>query len=149
MEVIREATKTFKPFRGINPPSFYICARYRRKDEAKAVALQLQEMGYTITSSWIDQVEDEMLYTDGPEVAGRFAQKDLDEIDRAGTLIYLSEEEDNVWGRGGRHVEFGYALARDKECWIVGPLENLFHYLPGCLQFDSVDDLFAYLGEGV
>jgi hypothetical protein len=32
--------------------------------------------------------------------------------------------------RGGRHVEFGIAFAKEKRLMIVGPRENIFHWLP-------------------
>lgn len=39
--------------------------------------------------------------------------------------------------RGGRHVEFGMALAMDKRLVVVGPRENVFHLLPAVEQFDT------------
>lgn len=71
----------------------------------------------------------------------------MDEIRASDILLYLSEKEDNPWGRGGRHVEFGYALGLDKLIWVIGPLENIFHYLSNTLNFQSADDFFAYMKE--
>jgi hypothetical protein len=34
-----------------------------------------------------------------------------------------------ILATGGRHVEFGLALAQGKRVIIVGPRENVFHYL--------------------
>ncbi len=31
-------------------------------------------------------------------------------------------------GSGGRHVEFGYALAKGKPIVLVGPQRNVFHF---------------------
>jgi nucleoside 2-deoxyribosyltransferase len=125
----------------------YIAARYGRRDEAREVASQLQSLRYDITSSWLWQVEDEMLYDEGPEAASRFAQKDVEEIRGADAVVYLSEKEDNVWGRGGRHVEFGIAVALEKHIFVIGPMENLFHYLPGITHCNHLDDFIEYLKE--
>lgn len=146
MNVIRQSAR-LSPFVYTTTKSFYVCARYGRKAEAKEIANVLLEMGHTVTSTWVDQVEDEMLYGEGVDAAGRFAQKDIDEVRAADVLLYLSEDQDNPWGRGGRHVEFGCALAFGKMTAIIGPLENLFHYLPGVLQFVNQDDFFRYLKE--
>ena len=146
METIRKAAK-IQSIRVDRPLSIYIAARYGRKAEALEIATELEKLGHTINSSWIHQVEDEMLYTEGPEAAGRFAAKDLEEIFWSNLLVYLSEPEDNPWGRGGRHVEFGYALGQNKTVFVIGPLENLFHYLSSVTNFSSVDDFFHYLME--
>jgi hypothetical protein len=133
----------------------YISARFGRRAEAEGLAFHLQELGHVITSSWIWQIEDEMGGgTDGDmrydrfiEVTARLADKDVDEVAAADALVYLSEEESNPWGRGGRHVEYGMALALKKRLFIVGPLENIFHYRKDVLQFNTREDFLDYLIE--
>lgn len=44
--------------------------------------------------------------------------------------------------RGGRHVEYGIALALEKAVIVVGPQENIFHLLP---QVEHYPDWPAYL----
>ena len=46
----------------------------------------------------------------------------------ADAVIIFTETEYNPCNRW-RHVEFGLALAQDKGVIIVGPRENVFHYL--------------------
>lgn len=134
----------------------YIAARYGRKAEAKQLAEKLIAVGHEITSTWLDQKEDEMLYNEGPKSAGVFARKDLNEIDDGDVLIYLAEVEGNLWGRGGRHVEFGYALGTGKLVIVLGPMENIFHYLPEVVHFNTEEELLervkstdgSYFGRG-
>lgn len=125
----------------------YIAARYGRREEARGLAYILQSFHYRVTSSWLWQVEDEMLYKEGPDAAGRFALKDVKEVSESDVLVYLSEKEDNTWGRGGRHVEFGIAVGLDKTIYVIGPMENLFHYLPPVTHCNSIDDFTQYLQE--
>lgn len=132
--------------------SVYIGARYGRREEAKELADLLAIRGIQVTSTWLWQTEDEMLYGQGPEVAGAFGDKDEMEVKQADGMVYLSEEENNVWGRGGRHVEYGGALFLGKLMFVIGPQENLFHYnsteRPNKVtHFDSVDSFIAYLDE--
>lgn len=126
----------------------YIAARYGRKEEARTISEILQEYGHTVTSTWMYQVEDEMLREQGPNVPAQFAAKDLDEIRAADMLLALSEEESNSYGRGGRHVEFGYAMALEKVMCIIGPLENLFHYHYDVSCYDSFDHFLEDYREG-
>ena len=44
-----------------------------------------------------------------------------------------------LWARGGRHVEFGMAIAAQKRIVVIGPRENIFHWLPMIEQFDTFD----------
>lgn len=126
--------------------SVYICARFGRQEEARELAERLVPLGLSITSSWLWQHADEM-YNHSPKESAEAAIKDVREVRAADGIIYLSEKEDNPWGRGGRHVEFGVAVAEDLQLHVIGPLENLFHYLPDVLQYDSIDDFIAYAAE--
>ena len=39
--------------------------------------------------------------------------------------------------RGGRHAEFGIALALGKRVIVIGPRENVFHALPAVERYES------------
>jgi hypothetical protein len=47
----------------------------------------------------------------------------------ADAVIIFTEIPNTILATGGRHVEFGLALAQGKRVIIVGPRENVFHYL--------------------
>jgi hypothetical protein len=49
--------------------------------------------------------------------------------------------------RGGRHVEYGMALASKKYVVIVGPAENVFHSLPQVPRYATWTDAVAHLLE--
>lgn len=125
----------------------YISARFGRREEAEALAVQLQGMGHTITSHWLWQTKPEMAYGEGPDAVAEFATRDIAEVLDADTLVALSEPENNPWGRGGRHVEFGVAIAFDKQLMVIGPLENLFHYMHHVLNFTTQDGFLNYMIE--
>jgi len=50
-------------------------------------------------------------------------------------------------GRGGRHVEFGYAMAKGKRLIVVGYRENLFHEHPSVEFCLNQMDLVITLGQ--
>jgi hypothetical protein len=47
----------------------------------------------------------------------------------ADAVIIFTEIPNATPATGGRHVEFGLALAQGKRVIVVGPRENVFHYL--------------------
>lgn len=110
---------------------FYIAARFSRRPEAHALAKQLNELGHTCTATWI---------TDDSHVTGSdmdCALHDCRDVMACDTLIALTEVPRGN-SRGGRHVEFGMALAANKECVVIGPRETVFHYLPNVKHFPTV-----------
>ena len=125
----------------------YISARYGRRPEAEGVARMLQDAGHEITSRWVWRDQPQDYETATHEEVGEFAMEDLEDVCLAQGLVALSEPSDNPWGRGGRHVELGYALGLRKEVFVVGPLENIFHYLLDVVVTDTVPELIEYLRE--
>ncbi len=40
-------------------------------------------------------------------------------------------------GKGGRHIEHGYAVATGKRLIVVGPRENIFHCHPATEAYET------------
>ena len=120
----------------------YIAARYDRRFEMLGVAAALIRAGHDVTSRWIEGGRG----GDSELVA---ALEDVGDLAHADCLVTFTEQpERNVaWAaRGGRHVEFGIALACGKRLCVVGPRENVFHHLPSVEVYATVADLVAGLG---
>lgn len=105
----------------------YIAAPYPLREAAIAVMHRLEDAGFEVTSTWLKQED---------KLEDAFARLDLADVDRADTLVALNPPEWVSVGTGGRHVEFGYALARQKPIVMVGERGNIFHYLAPRLHFD-------------
>jgi hypothetical protein len=108
-----------------------------------------------VTARWLSGSH-EAKGDDSRETWAEFAIDDLGDVDRAEVLVeftqkpfittqYLSYAELNVLKRGGRHVEFGYAYAKDKLLILVGPRENVFHNLFSVHQYDNWAEARAFL----
>lgn len=112
----------------------YLAARYSRRDELAGYAEQLREMGYEVTSRWLNgnhQISDEGLSEeDSREERERFATEDFEDLASAGCVISFTEPPRSGNSRGGRHVEFGMAVALGHRLMVVGHRENVFHCLP-------------------
>jgi hypothetical protein len=119
----------------------YIASRYDRRFEMLGVTGVLMRAGHDVTSRWIEG------RGEGPEAE---AHEDVADVLRANCVVSFTEEPAAgvPWSaRGGRHVEFGLALATGKRLCIVGPRENIFHYLPSVEVYATLDDLVRALAR--
>lgn len=122
--------------------NIYIAARFSRRPEANALAHQMKALGHAITCRWVKPDSDHLLPTGLSQQAAdderrRFAEEDFEDVRACDLLISLQEEPRNN-SRGGRHVEFGMALALNKGVVCIGPRETVFHHLPGVRNFPTV-----------
>ncbi len=125
----------------------YIAARFSIKEHAKALREDLEEMGYEVTSRWLnaegsEESEGISQFASGKadlDQVRQWAKDDLADIDAADILILMTQDPLKPFHRGGRMVEFGYALAKGKTIWICGPLENVFTPLAHQRFQDAID----------
>lgn len=127
----------------------YLAARYSRRQELLNHALLLQERGYEITSTWLDGHHETQPGID--EVAddalrGVWAAEDWADLRRARWFVCFTEPpRPGGNNRGGRHVEFGAALAWGHRCVVIGPRETVFHCLPDVTHFNTWEAFLAWL----
>ena len=127
----------------------YLAARYDRRDELRVYREQLQAIGVEVTSRWLDETGS----LSGDMEVGKedfykeTASVDLEDVRRADTIIFFAEDPLLGWKRGGRHVEFGYALALAKHIIVLGPKENVFHYIPWVHHYTSLEQVIEVQKE--
>lgn len=123
----------------------YLAARYSQHPELKILRSQLEELGHSITSSWLDiggksftleELENE------PDRCSIRGQADLDDVVKADCLIFISSQG----GKGGRHVEYGIALGLGKRIIILGHRENVFHTLTDEV-YSTYDEMFEAISH--
>lgn len=111
----------------------YIAAPWEFREQARQLGRLLTFRGITVMSRW--------LTVDDDGVPG--AQMDLDDIAASDILIALNPEGWGRLGTGGRHVEFGYALALKKPILLIGEPSNIFHSLVKAV--DDSEDLVKHV----
>ena len=93
----------------------YLAARYSRIDELNRYANDLRAMGHIITSRWLQgahQIGDDGLSEEASRAEReRFAMEDWADLMAADCCISFTEPPRSSNSRGGRHVEFGAAVA--------------------------------------
>lgn len=108
----------------------YLASRYSRLAEVQAAKADLEIAGHVVTARWVKgnhDVKDDELTT---ELSKRFAIEDFLDLAEADWVISFTESPRCGPTRGGRHVEFGIALALSKRLIVVGHRENVFHAMP-------------------
>lgn len=127
----------------------YLAARYSRREELCGYAEALRLRGYYVTSRWLagnHQIDDAGLSVEAArEERTRFAMEDWHDLMTADICISFTETPRSSNSRGGRHVEFGAALACGLRCLVVGPRENVFHCIPCVEVFDEWEHAMARL----
>lgn len=124
----------------------YLAGRYGRREELQEYGAELERLGHEITSRWLSGDHEDR------RGEARDAEEDIADVRRAELLLSFTESPRSGSGRGGRHVEFGFALALGKRLALVGPQENVFHTLPGLSQFadwPAARDYFQQLGAAL
>ena len=98
----------------------YLAARYSRIDEINEYADQLRKAGYQVDARWLlgnHQIHEGVDKVEGATVSvpmegQSFALDDVADLQDAEVVISFTEPPRSTSSRGGRHVEFGMALAR-------------------------------------
>lgn len=132
----------------------YLAARYSRREEMLGYAMQLEELGLWVTSRWITGCHEKPgrddRATTGPtaytvEEREVFAEEDLLDLMQSDLLIAFTEPESAKASRGGRHVEFGFALGKGIPCIVIGTRENVFHCLERVRWFETWEEFREWL----
>ena len=129
----------------------YLASRYSRFRELQEYRAQLEAIGHTVTSRWINgdhQIDDAGLSAQAKESERiRFAQEDRDDLFGADCIISFTEPPRSNHSRGGRHVEHGMALALGKKVIVIHYRENIFHCLPEIEFYATWQAALAALSE--
>ena len=112
--------------------NIYFAASKHHIDRLDQAAVRIKRAGHVIVSKWIwfpdDMPRQEM------------ANRDIEDVAKCDILVEITGS-----GKGGRHVEFGYALAFDKQLAIIGDREHIFHEMHRVRQFADLDEFLDYL----
>ena len=127
---------------GIGAMKIYLAGKLTSKPLLKLARKELQDMGHTVTSRWLDY-DDE---TQDEYKKAQFALRDLEDITASNCFILYAGDEPA--DGGGRECEWGYALSRMSipHRLIVGIKRNVFHRL--CTQqFNDWNECLAWMGK--
>jgi hypothetical protein len=156
------------------PRTAYIAGRFERRDEFIAAEKTLEEHNILSGTRWLHMEQDMRVSDD--DHRKQWAMNDYADVINADFLLVFSEDLSQIgngviargdktssdlyvpalWARGGRHVEFGIALASSVDIVVIGPKENIFHWYdprikedtePLIRHFDTLEDFLAWYDE--
>lgn len=126
----------------------YLAASWPQRKRMRDVAEHLQALGIMTTSRWIYSESESGMgpaeIAEGQKKAVSGAIRDFQDINAAHRVAVFTDVPSST---GGFHVEFGYALSREKPIDIVGPALNVFYALrgPGIRHFPDATAWFDQL----
>lgn len=123
----------------------YLASRYSRRDELRGIAEQLHSMGHVTNTRWLETEwvnRPDASSAAPPEYREKYAAIDREDVRDADCVINFTEAPGDG-SLGGRHVEFGMAVAWGKRVVVVGHRENLFHHLPEVEFFETTALMLA------
>lgn len=109
----------------------YLAAGFSKKEIIADRTRELRELGVEVTSTW--PWETASAASNLGDVSNEYSKenafRDIQEIREADTLILFTQDPTIPFVRGGRMHEAGYAHGLGHRIIVVGPRENIFHYL--------------------
>jgi nucleoside 2-deoxyribosyltransferase len=116
--------------------TLYVAAPFPYRSTAQRVMRRLEAAGFAVTSTWLKE------HDTSDEASARVC---LADVHRADALVLLNPLGFEAMGTGGRHVEFGYALALGRPCLVVGRRSNMFHHLSSSVTVCRLETLLDAL----
>ncbi len=117
----------------------YLAAPYPARNQIRRYADQLEQIGFTITSTWLNEQHE---ITPGTidaatdldsEQTNLHVHTDVKDVSRSDLLVLVTNSASDEYSySGGRHVETGIALAQGIPVIVVGEPENIFHRSTYC-----------------
>lgn len=144
----------------------YLASRYSRREELCEYRQHLQNLGHDVQARWLNgehQLSDSgsPIGTQGEALVegddggtspqaralrSQFATDDWEDVNAAELVISFTEPPRSKANRGGRHVEYGIALANKARVIVVGYRENIFHWLPQVEFFGTWPEALIAVG---
>jgi nucleoside 2-deoxyribosyltransferase len=118
----------------------YLAHNFAARDTLRSLIVPfLEQEGHEVTSRWI--TGDLVTYECNAELA---AVHDLEDIERADTLILFTDQYGNKPGKG-KFIELGYAIRAGKRIILVGDdLEScVFYHLPTIRKVRTIEVAIA------
>lgn len=113
----------------------YCAGPWANKPELKIAANVLRQQGFEVVSRWHDTTHNSNIYEAPEPVMVAEAQKDMEDIMSADTLVYM-----NLAKSEGKATELGISLNRGIPIYVVGGRQNnVFLHLP---QIKHKNDLY-------
>lgn len=124
---------------------FYLAGKYQVRPMLQDLQRILVQHGHQIQCRWLSGSH-EGLWT--PAVQAGWALEDLEDIQACESLVMIQWPVDEPEPSTGRHIEFGYALAKQKQLMLIGRRTSVFHFLPEIQRYETITDFLTVYAPG-
>jgi hypothetical protein len=137
----------------MNATRVYLSGQFEDAPVLRTVRDELIRAGCRVTSRWLngDSSTPATAHAGEEGAAARLAAiayQDFEDIRGADVVVVFNPPAACNAGRGGRHVETGYALALGKKVVVVGARGNVFHWMPEVTVVEEWAGLLTILRPG-
>lgn len=113
---------------------FYLAGKYDKRLELVRIAETLTHMGHSVQAEWLTGSHSGVTVEEKYE----YAVIDLADIEACTHFVLFNLPVKRPEPSTGRHVELGYALAKEKVCIIVGSGESVFYTM--AIRYHTVEE---------
>lgn len=117
----------------------YLAAQFSEQSLMREWRDKLVAAGHEITSRWLEYDEVNLKI----ETGASEAEVDLIDINLARVMISKTLNRGDMFTGGGRHIEFGYALANGLKLINIGGRESVFHSF--AMQVSTIEEAIELL----
>lgn len=122
----------------MRPRKLYLAARFSDRPAMETIGDRLKALGFEITARWVYGGEDGL-------TREQIALLDIEDVDACDTVVSFTQAYGSMNKGGGRHVEFGYGMAKGKRLVVIGERENVFHHFPSVEVHHTFDAWLRHL----
>lgn len=119
----------------------YLAAQFKEQPLMRQWEVKLKAAGHKVTSRWLYHTEEDL--KNNPNEAYNKANIDLCDIDISDCMISHTLNRGDLFTGGGRHIEYGYAMAKGKKLINVGGSESVFHTI--AITVPTIEDAIGML----
>ena len=122
----------------------YLAAQFKEQNLMKEWRKLLRQNGHYVTSRWLEVSKAKETEKESASVE---AAKDLHDIHASEIVISHTINRGDLFTGGGRHIEFGFALALEKKLINVGGYESVFHQLPQVITVSTIEQAIEIINN--
>lgn len=126
---------------------FYLASKFAFVEDLKKIVEILELRGHTITCKWWTFPDIKSMSVSDKEwwdlsITYSYMSRDLAGIDNCDIFVLVSKDTPQSFN--GASLELGYALAKDKLCFIIGKIDRCAMYAGA----NMVNSIYDIIGRG-
>lgn len=125
--------------------AIYLASDFHHREKLKELGKELRNKGFRVVSNWIYLTSrPDRNSKEWEEFAKNIAATNMMDLLRADILVIDAKGISDT-NNGGSSFEFGFALARGNDVYIIGDMKNTFSWLPQVIKVKDTEELLKQI----